>query len=253
MFSRLSNLIRGFFSLFITGMERRNPEALLEVEKENLRKQIANYNQGLAAHAGLCEKLVGQIRRQETEERDLNAKAMANLTAGNRDAAAQYALRLQTVRRELAENRAQAKQAETTYQELLRAREVAVKNAQGKIESLKFAIDDMKIKKATAELTEMAGGMISQIGSSGDTLNRLHDIVEEERTKASGRARVARDSLNTGDILIKEAEQKALADQALAEFAAQAGIHLAPSVPATATPGAVPSREAIGPTSATTQ
>ncbi len=253
MFSRLGNLIRGFFSLFITGMERRNPEALLEVEKENLRKQIANYNQGLAAHAGLCEKLVGQIRRQETEERDLNAKAMANLTAGNREAAAQYALRLQTVRRELAENRAQAKQAETTYQELLRAREVAVKNAQSKIESLKFAIDDMKIKKATAELTEMAGGMISQIGSSGDTLNRLHDIVEEERTKAAGRARVARDSLNTGDILMKEVEQKALADQALAEFAAQAGINLAPAVPPTATPGALPTREAIGPTSATTQ
>ena len=240
MFSRLGNLIRGFFSLFITGMERRNPEALLEVEKENLRKQIANYNQGLAAHAGLCEKLVGQIRRQETE-------------AGNREAAAQYALRLQTVRRELAENRAQAKQAETTYQELLRAREVAVKNAQSKIESLKFAIDDMKIKKATAELTEMAGGMISQIGSSGDTLNRLHDIVEEERTKAAGRARVARDSLNTGDILMKEVEQKALADQALAEFAAQAGINLAPAVPPTATPGALPTREAIGPTSATTQ
>ncbi len=251
MFSRLSNLIRGFFSLFISGLERQNPEALLEVEKENLRKQISNYNQGLAAHAGLCEKLVGQIRRQETEERELNAKAMANLTAGNRDVAAQYALRLQTVRRELAENRAQAKQAETTYQELLRAREVAVKNAQAKIEALKFAIDDMKIKKATAELTEMASGMIGQIGSSGETLNRLHDIVEEERTKAAGRARVARDSMNTSDILVKEAEQKALADQALAEFAAQAGIALAPATPAAAS---VPStREAIGPTPSVTQ
>ena len=251
MFSRLSNLIRGFFSLFISGLERQNPEALLEVEKENLRKQISNYNQGLAAHAGLCEKLVGQIRRQETEERELNAKAMANLTAGNRDVAAQYALRLQTVRRELAENRAQAKQAETTYQELLRAREVAVKNAQAKIEALKFAIDDMKIKKATAELTEMASGMIGQIGSSGETLNRLHDSVEEERTKAAGRARVARDSMNTSDILVKEAEQKALADQALAEFAAQAGIALAPATPAAAS---VPStREAIGPTPSVTQ
>ncbi len=251
MFSRLSNLIRGFFGLFISGLERQNPEALLEVEKENLRKQISNYNQGLAAHAGLCEKLVGQIRRQESEERELNAKAMANLTAGNRDVAAQYALRLQTVRRELAENRAQAKQAETTYQELLRAREVAVKNAQSKIEALKFAIDDMKIKKATAELTEMASGMIGQIGSSGDTLNRLHDIVEEERTKAAGRARVARDSMNTSDILVKEAEQKALADQALAEFAAQAGIALAPGAPSAT--GVPPTREAIGPTPTVTQ
>ena len=228
MFNRIANLFRGFMGLFVSGLERRNPEALLEVEKENLRKQIANYNQGLAAHAGLCEKLISQIRRQEVDERDTNAKVMAHLKAGNRDTAAELALRLQSIKRELAENRAQATQAETTYKELLKAREVAVKAAQAKIESLKFAIDDMKVKRATAELTEMATGMISQIGSSGDTLNRLHEIVEDERLKASGRARVARDSMSMADINLREAEQKALADQALAQFAADAGITLEP-------------------------
>ena len=40
MWRRLTNLIRGFFGLFISGLERQNPEALLEVETENLRKQI---------------------------------------------------------------------------------------------------------------------------------------------------------------------------------------------------------------------
>ena len=226
MFKRLSNLVRGFLGLFVSGLERKNPEALLEIEKENLRKQIGEYNQGLAAHAGLCERLVSQIKRQEQEERELNAKTMANLKAGNNDAAAQYALRLQTVRRELEENRAQAAQAETTYQELLRAREVAVKAARQKIEELKFAIDDMKIKKATAELTEMASGMIGQIGQGGETLSRLSEIVSTEREKAAGRVRVARDSMNMADVAVKESEQKALADQALAEFAAQAGISL---------------------------
>jgi phage shock protein A len=53
MFSRVANLVRGFFSLFISGIEKRNPEALLELEQENLRKQVANFNQGLATHAGL--------------------------------------------------------------------------------------------------------------------------------------------------------------------------------------------------------
>ncbi len=51
MFARLANLIRGFFGLFVSGLENKNPEALLENEKENLRKQIAKYNQGLASHA----------------------------------------------------------------------------------------------------------------------------------------------------------------------------------------------------------
>ena len=34
MFRRIANLFRGFLSLFIGGIERQNPEALLEVEKQ---------------------------------------------------------------------------------------------------------------------------------------------------------------------------------------------------------------------------
>jgi phage shock protein A len=229
MFRRLSNLIRGFLGLFISGLERQNPEALLEVEQENLRKQIGHYNQGLASHAGLCERLISQVKQLENEQRDLRAKTAANLRAGNRDAAAQYALRLQTVDRELAENVAQMEQAEKTYKDLVKARDVAITAARTKIESLKSGINDLKMKRAMAELTEMASGMITTIGSSGETLDRLHNIVEEERQKAAGRARVARDTLDTSGVQVKEAEQKALAEQALADFAAKEGIALEPA------------------------
>ena len=226
MFKRIGRLFRGFLGLFVTGLERRNPEALLQAEKENLRTHIARYNQGLAAHAGLCENLMAQVKKLEVDERELRAKAAANLRVGNRDAAAQYALRLQTVTRELEQNRVQLAQAETTYQELIRARDISVKAAQSKIEALKADLDDLKVKKAAAELSEMAGGMIAQIGGAGDTLDRLQRMVEEERNKAAGRARVARDSLSAGDFAVKEAEQKMLADQALADFAAKEGIAL---------------------------
>ena len=39
MFRRIANLIQGFLGLFVSSIERRTPEALVEVEKENLRKQ----------------------------------------------------------------------------------------------------------------------------------------------------------------------------------------------------------------------
>jgi len=229
MFRRLGNLIRGFFGLFISGLERQNPQALLEAEQENLRKQIAQYNQGLSAHAGLCERLIGQVKKLELEERELRAKTAAQLRANNRDAAGQYALRLQTIQRELGENRKQLEQAETTYKELIRARDVAIKSAQSKIEALRFGLDDLKIKRATAELTQMASGMITEIGGAGDTLDRLQRMVEEERQKAAGKARVARDTLDTTGISLKESEQKALEEQALADFAANEGLALDPN------------------------
>lgn len=245
LFRRIGNLFKGFASLFVSGVERRNPEALLEVEKENLRKQIAQYNQGLASHAGMCERLMAQVKKLESDERDLRAKTTAHLRAGNKAAAGQYALRLQTVTRELAENQTQLAQAETTYKDLVKARDVSITAAKAKIESLKGAIEDMKMKKAMAEMTEMASGMISQVGGSGDTLNRLQEMVEEERNKAAGRARVARDSMSMNDINLKEAEQVALADQALAEFAAKEGMVLeAPAAPA---PAAAPTQKTMGP------
>ena len=226
MFGRLMNVIRGFFAQFVSGVEKRNPEVLLELEQENLRKQIGSYNQSLAVHAGLAERLIGQVRKLETEENELRARTTAHLRAGNKDAAAQHALRLQTVTRELQENRTQMAQAEDTYKNLVKARDVAVNAARAKIQNLKGAINDLRMKTALAEMNEMAAGMVTQIGGSGDTLNRLHEMVEEERTKAAGRARVAKDSIDMTDIHLKEAEQTALADQALADFAAAEGLTL---------------------------
>jgi phage shock protein A len=221
MFRRISNLFYGFFGLFVSGLERQNPEALLEVEQENLRKQIGKFNSGLAAHAGLVERLIAQVRKLEAEENDLRARTTANLKLGDRAAAGRYAMRFETIERELDENRKQMEQAETTYKELVRARDVAISIARQKIESLKSGISDLKMKRAMAEITEMASGMVTELGGSGETLNRLEEMVSEERYKAAGRVRVAVDSLDLHDVHIKEAEQGALAEQALARFEAQ--------------------------------
>ncbi len=72
----------------------------------------------------------------------------------------------------------------------------------------------------------MAAGMVNDIGSAGDTLNRLEEVVREEKEKASGRARVARDSMDMTGIHAKAGEQSALEDIALADFAAAEGITL---------------------------
>lgn len=226
MFQRIGNLIRGFFGMFISGIERKNPEALLEVEKENLRNQISEYNQGLASHAALCERLMTQSKKEGKEITELTAKATAHLKSGNRKLAGDYALQLQKSKEEHKSTVQQLEEAEKTYEELKKARDIAVSAAKEKIESLKRDIDETKIAKATAELNEMAAGMINEIGGAGDTLNRLEEMVTEEREIARGRARVAKDAMDTTDLDSMEAERDAMEELALAEFAAEAGIVL---------------------------
>jgi phage shock protein A len=189
----------------------------------------------------MCERIMGQVRKLEAEQKDLRAKTAAHLRAGNKAAAGQFALRLQMVEAQLQENTQQLAQAETTYQNLVKARDVAVQTARAKIEGLKGAINDMRMKQAMAEIHEMASGMVASLGGSGDTLNRLHEMVEEERSKAAGRARVAKDSIDMSEVEVKEAEMNALADQALADFAAREGL----SLPAES--AAAPAARSMGP------
>jgi phage shock protein A len=233
MFARLATLFRGFLGLFISGLERQNPKALIEAEREALREQIARFNENLANHAGFLERLLRQVKTLESQERDLAAKAAANLKVGNRNAAGQYALQLKTVKEQLEENRSQLQAAEDTYKKLVAARDVSVREAQAKIEKLKRMISETEMLEAQAELQEMASGMIGSIGGSGDTLNRVEEYLTERRDKAAGRARVAGSTIDTSKVELMEAEQQALADAALSEFAAAYGVEApAPEKPA---------------------
>jgi phage shock protein A len=248
MFRRLANLVRGFLSLFISGLEKANPRALIEAEKENLRQQIGRFNDSLASHAAFVERLLRQVKNLESQERDLAAKAAANLKVGNRAAAGQYALQLKTVKDQLEENRRQLEAAEQTFVKLTKSRNVAVTDARAKIDSLKRLLTETEMLEAQAELQEMAQGMITEIGGSGDTLNRVEEYLTERRDKAAGRARVASTAIDTSKVELLEAEQEALADHALAEFAAAYGLEMpAPAIQTGASPAEAAAEAAAAP------
>ena len=249
MFKRLANLVRGFLSLFISGIEKANPRALIEAEKENLRQQIARFNDNLANHAAFVERLMRQVKNLEKQEGDLAAKAAAYLKLGNRAAAGQAALQLKTVRDQLEENRQQLEGSDVTFRKLMQTRDVSVREATAKIESLKRLLTETEMMEAQAELQEMAQGMITEIGGSGDTLNRVEEYLQERRDKAAGRARVASTSIDISHVELKEAEQVALADQALVEFAAAYGLEMPPlpAAPAAEAAAAAPAADPAPP------
>jgi len=233
MFARLKNLVVGFLSLFIRGLEVSNPEALLEAERERLRKGIAMYNQNLARQAGFIERLRGQVAALRKQSKDLTAAATANLRAGNRDVAGTLALELRRVSEQLEENGRQEQEAEEMYQSYLKQRDVIIREAREKIEALSRKISQVKIMEAQAELSRMATGTPMAIGDTGDNLKRVEEGLQERYEKAAGTVRVTKDSILGEDLKMKEAERKALAEQALAEFAANMGIPLeTPEAPA---------------------
>ena len=123
---RTWNLFQGLAGSFVAFFERRNPEALLELEKENLRTLIGRFNEGLVSHAALSERLMTQASRGEVEQVELTANIRALVKVGNDKAAARYALQLKQVTARLDEDRKQLEAAEETYQNLVRTRDASV-------------------------------------------------------------------------------------------------------------------------------
>jgi phage shock protein A len=213
---RSFNVVRGMLGTIVLWFERRNPDALLENEKDNLHKLIQQFNAGLVSHAALSERLSAQVLRGE---RQLNVL----LSAGERDAAAREALALKEVTYQLEEDRRQFDAAEETYSRLVRRRDEAINESRSRIEQVRRQIGDLKVKRAIADLEGMARAMIGEVDSRGASLSRLEAMVGEEREKAGARARVAQSEPGVLHPGVTEAVRSAMADTALEEFVASQG------------------------------
>jgi len=141
------------------------------------------------------------------------------------------------------------KVAQKEEENLIRARDISVDAAKTKIKQLGLDIEEMRRSQSMAELHQAASGMITDIGGTGDTINRLDEIVQKNKNEAIGAARIARSSVDMAEINETEQERTALANAALAEFAAANGLAIkqkdnAPVEPAQKTMGAAPVQNA---------
>jgi hypothetical protein len=215
---RVMNLWRAVVGAELTQLEVRSAEALLDVEREELRRKIAQYNLGLAGYAAISEKLKTDIVRLSHERVQLEPKLRARLASGDRVAASRLALRLELIEDQIGKQQTQRDETELTYRELVRAREVALVAARDRMDTLKRDIGDLRVQEALADLTEMAAGMQGTIGLSDGTLERVQEGVNDKRNLAVGRARVARDAIDTTEVHAREVEHAALAEAALMRF-----------------------------------
>jgi len=246
LFGRLGNVMKGFFALFVRKVEKENPRALLEAEINNFHEAVAAYNKNLAVQAGMVERLKTQIAKQKKDLDSLKARTAANFQAQNLELAGRLALQAKQLQTDLAENETQFKEADEMYRNLTGQRDVFVREAQQKIESIKRKLSQTEMAEAQAKLAEMASATAFDMSGSGATLERVEQDLDERLSEAKGKARVAADKTKGGEWAVKESEQKALEAQALQEFAAAMGM-AAPVAAAPAAPAVdAPARE-LGP------
>jgi phage shock protein A len=224
---RVGRLFRGFLGLFISGIEQRNPEALMEAARQEFRDKMAQYNMALARMAGIAESLKSQIRMKTAKAQDLERRIMANNSAGNLELAGSLARELQELKADLTTDTQELSETEEAYQANLRQAKVAQKDFEDKVRRLDRQLSQVKIKEAQAEAAAALGNVAFKVGDLGDTMKTVEEVLNKRFELSSGKARVAKDMVDLNQVAEKEGERKALEQAALAEFLASRGVQTA--------------------------
>jgi phage shock protein A len=243
---RLFKLIKGWWLRLIGKAEKANPRAMLEVETAEFHKASASYNENLAKQAGMIERLKVQIASNEKKANVFKARVTAAYNAKQMERAGQLALQLRETKQQLVENQQQLKHSDDLYKNLVRQREVYVKEAKRKIEIIKGKISKAEMAEAQAKLTEVASTTAFDMDGSGATLDRLEESLDERISDAQGKVRVAGDAMETDSWVMTEDEQEAMEAQALADFALEMGLESAKPAAAAPVEEEAPSRD-LGP------
>ena len=243
MFGRIGRLLRGFFGLFISGLEESNPEALMEAARQEFRTKMTQYHLALAKMAGVAERLKVQVNTKAIKAQDLERRILANHRAGNMELAGSLARELQELKADLTVDTQELSESDDAYQANLRQAKVAQREFEDKVRRLDKQLSQVKVKEAQAEAASALSSVAFKIGDLGDTMKTVDEILQKRYEVSAGKARLAKDMVDMEAVTEKENERKALEQVALAEFLASQGIQATPGAQ-TETPAAT---KEIGP------
>ena len=102
LFSRLANLVRGFLSLFVTGLEQQHPEIAYE---NAINTMIEKYNKLKNATAGLIrlrEDAADRLQKAQAQQKELAAMLDQAMATNQDDLAVELIERKDAVEAEIA-------------------------------------------------------------------------------------------------------------------------------------------------------
>jgi phage shock protein A len=186
-------------------------------------EQLKEGRQGLEAYRALVERVTRQVNGGRDHVQKLEAETKAYLKAGQRDAAAKFALELQKAKKELAANEQQLGMHEDAYGNNLKK----IQHATQKMAEVRNKIQkydaELKMSAAEAEVAALAHSFNLDVTTD---FGQLEQVIQGKIDKNRAKSRVAADLSQEGIASIEAEEQmeKAMAEDALSQFEAELGL-----------------------------
>src|SRR5690349_17955465 len=136
IFGKIWSAIMGQLNKLANMFWKADPIAQMQYEYDSAVDQLKDGRVGLEQYRALVERVTRQVQNNRAQSASLEAKVKAYLQNGDRDTAGKFAIELQKVQKELAENENQLKMHETAYNNNL----TKIKHASGKLADLRQKI-----------------------------------------------------------------------------------------------------------------
>lgn len=201
LFSRLGALIRGFFGLFVGGMEDRNPEALFEDIKNQIDKARRDAEQQIIEIQTSAELIKIEMKNAEKNLNALRARIEAAQKQGDKDILIELLVQ------------------EEEYQTVYEAHKATYDNAMTEVAKIRedykifesemsTRLNELKTLKSQAKMATLRENINSvnaqytsknnRVGSVNDNMERARDLVNKKTAKAN-----AVESLNDTNMEMK--------------------------------------------------
>jgi phage shock protein A len=200
-----------------------DPIAQMQYEYDTAVEQMKDGRQGLETYRALVERVTRQVAGGRDHVQKLEAQTKAYLKAGERDAAAKFALELQKAKRELEANEQQLTMHEEAYGNSLKKIQHATKKLGEVREKIQKYDAELKMSAAEAEVAKLAQSFNMDITTD---FGKIEEVIQGKIDKNRAKVRVAADLSQEGIESIKAEEkmEKQMAEDALQQFETELGL-----------------------------
>ena len=209
IFSRLANLVRGFLSLFVTGLEQQHPEIAYE---NAINTMIEKYNKLKNATAGLIrlrEDAADRLQKAQAQQKELAAMLEQAMATGQDDLAVELIERKDAVEAEITSMQAELEGAEKGVD----TAKNALTEVKGEIGKLKAEKDRMLAKMQSAQARTRINDQLEGLSVDAElrALENVRTGIKDTIAKAKLGDELRESDLDTRLNALKASSSKATA------------------------------------------
>ena len=220
VWSRFKRFVKSVFGGAISALE--DPKLILEQNIRELNDQVPKMNENIATVKANVMMLQKEVRKYDRELAELTAKIKAGIQAGRDDIAERYAMRLESVRDNVASTKEQLKYASAAYDKALQVKKAFMREKERKISEAKDALRAHERAKWQAKVADTLESF--EVAGIDQTHDEMISRIEEKTARNEARMELALDSVDTEALQIEEDAQQIRAAELVKQFKLEMGI-----------------------------